>query len=527
MTRAPHNQARQDAERAAGASDYLLPEGMSLAEAGRAVAKVLDVRDGRAWVGERAYYDTFDGRLHRAGLVAVWEDGWLALRELATDRTLARAQLSKPGGPLLVRDLPDGELRASVSQPLGERALLPLVVIRNRERLLDVLDSERKTVVRMRLQQPALGRRRLRGRIHAVSVRGYDKELRRLGRTLTGELGLEPTAETLMDEAVGVSGARPGGSPSKIDVTLGRDEPAAAAAASVLTALLAVIRANIPGTVQDLDPEFLHDLRVSVRKTRAVQRELRHVFEPDALGRFRAAFRWLQQATGDARDMDVYLLEFDDMRVLVPESIQPDLDALRSVLSNRRAAARRRAVRALRSTRTAALLADWSAFLGALGADPRGVAAGPDAERPIGELAGVRIAKVYGRMVKMGKAIGPDSPPADYHELRKQGKELRYLLELFGAPLFDDDVVKPMIKSLKALQDVLGRHQDREVQAAMLRSLRDSVADATDGSAALMAMGVLVERLEEDQLVARGQFASTFETFASKRRRRRVKETFE
>jgi CHAD domain-containing protein len=307
---------------------------------------------------------------------------------------------------------------------------------------------------------------------------------------------------------------------------LGREQPAGAAAASVLKALLGVTEANIPGAVADLDPEFLHDLRVSVRRARAVQRELRHVFEPEALSRFRADFRWLQQATGDARDLDVYLLEFDDMRVLVPEPIRPDLAPLHAVLTRRRAAARRRTARALRSERTVMLLSDWSSFLDRL-ADGGPDAAGRDAERPIGELAGDRIAKVYARMVRMGDAIGPDSPSTEYHELRKQGKELRYLLELFGAPLFDEDVVKPMIKSLKALQDVLGHHQDREVQAATLRSLGDAVAAEANGSAAaLMAMGALVERLEEDQHAAREQFASTFARFASKHRRKRVRETF-
>jgi CHAD domain-containing protein len=507
-------------------SDYLLPEGMTLADVGRALEELLEIRDGRTSVAERAYYDTFDGRLHEAGLVAVWEDGWLAVRELASDRALARAELSKPGRPLLAGELPEGALRASLSKPLGERALLPLVEIRNRERLLDVLDSERKTVVRMRLQQPALGRRRLRPRIHVVSVRGYDKELRHVGRTLTSELGLEPSAVTLMDEAVATSGARPGGIPSKVNVPLNDDDAAAAAAASVLKALLAVTEANIPGAVADLDSEFLHDLRVSVRRTRAVQRELRHVFEADALSRFRAGFRWLQQATSDARDLDVYLLEFDEMRALVPEQIRSDLKAVEAVLASRRAAARRRTVRALRSKRTSGLLSDWSTFLDRLGADPRGAAAGPEAERPIGELAGARIAKVYTRMVRMGNAIGSDSPPAEYHELRKQGKELRYLLELFGAPLFGAEVVKPMIRSLKALQDVLGRHQDREVQAAMLRSLGEAVVAAAEGSAALMAMGVLVERLEADQLAAREQFGASFAKFASKRQRKLVKETF-
>jgi CHAD domain-containing protein len=83
-----------------------------------------------------------------------------------------------------------------------------------------------------------------------------------------------------------------------------------------------------------------------------------------------------------------------------------------------------------------------------------------------------------------------------------------------------------MLKSLKALQDVLGQHQDREVQVAMLRSLAPKVAAAAGGSEALMAMGMLVERLEADQLAARQAFAEGFATFALKPQRRLVRDTF-
>jgi CHAD domain-containing protein len=293
----------------------------------------------------------------------------------------------------------------------------------------------------------------------------------------------------------------------------------------VLTALLGVIEANMAGALADLDSEFLHDLRVAVRRTRAVQRELRHVFEATALASFREEFRWLQRVTGDARDLDVYLLEFEAMRALVPRSIARDLDALQSVLAKRRLAARRRMVRALRSERAGSLLSRWSSFLQRLKEDAGG-AGGHDAAVPIGAIAGERIAKVYTRMVRMGEAIDSQSPPGDYHELRKQGKELRYLLELFGAPLYPEGVVKPMIRSLKALQDVLGRHQDREVQVGTLRSLSDAVSAVADGPAALMAMGVLVERLEEEQLAARGQFAARFAAFASRGQRKLVRDTF-
>jgi CHAD domain-containing protein len=128
-------------------------------------------------------------------------------------------------------------------------------------------------------------------------------------------------------------------------------------------------------------------------------------------------------------------------------------------------------------------------------------------------------------MVKMGQAIDADSPHEALHDLRKKGKELRYLLEFF-ASLYPPEVVKPMVTTLKGLQDVLGRFQDREVQAELLRALGDDIATMDGGAAALMAMGVLVERLAEQQEQARGQFAASFEQFAAKPQRKVVAATF-
>ncbi len=80
--------------------------------------------------------------------------------------------------------------------------------------------------------------------------------------------------------------------------------------------------------------------------------------------------------------------------------------------------------------------------------------------------------------------------------------------------------------TLKGLQDVLGRFQDREVQADLLRALGDDIAAMESGAAALMAMGVLVERLGEQQQQARAQFAERFAQFADKPQRTIVTRTF-
>jgi CHAD domain-containing protein len=125
------------------------------------------------------------------------------------------------------------------------------------------------------------------------------------------------------------------------------------------------------------------------------------------------------------------------------------------------------------------------------------------------------LRKVYCQVIELGEAIDEGSEPSDYHALRKKGKELRYLLELFALPLGDPEAVNPAIATLKTMQDVLGRHQDREVQIAMLRSLADEVASLPGGPAACMAMGVLVDRLTADERAARREFAERFDELRS------------
>ena len=509
--------------------DLLLPDQMTVRGAGEAVAGALPIQDGAHGDHVRNYYDTFDGLLRGAGLSLVHEDGTLSLIERETGNVKAALLTPPPSMPLVAADLAPGPLRDSLRKLTEPRALLPLVQVHSRERRMSVLDGEQKTVVRLSLEEASLsgpaGRTSmLRPRLRITSMRGYDKERHSVQVTLEQELGFKPTDELLVDEAVRVAGGVPGGFPAKVDVPLRPEERADVAAASVLRALLEIIEANLEGTIEDLDSEFLHDLRVSVRRSRAVQRELKGVFPPTELAHFRAEFRWLQQETGDARDLDVHVLEFESMRALVPEEMRADLDPLLGVLRARRVRARRRMVTTLRSERATTLLSAWRTFLDRLETRPEGPR--PDATRPIADVAGERIRKVYRQMVRMGRAIDATSPAEEYHELRKKGKELRYLLELFGAHLFPGDVVKPMIRTLKGLQDVLGRHQDREVQVELLRSLGPEVGQTDSPELALMAIGALIGRLGDDALAARSEFAGRFAEFASPEQRHLVKETF-
>ena len=181
------------------------------------------------------------------------------------------------------------------------------------------------------------------------------------------------------------------------------------------------------------------------------------------------------------------------------------------MLETHRAQALRATRRALNARRTEDALTQWATF----------VADAPTAERSVEALASHRIGSVYRRMVKMGRAIDDDSPAEDLHELRKVGKELRYLLEFF-ASLYPAEIVKPLIKTLKGLQDMLGRFQDREVQATTLRTLAPEIGNP----ATVMAMGALVDRFIREEAAAREEFAGRFAEFAASEQRALVKEHF-
>jgi CHAD domain-containing protein len=500
--------------------EYLLPQGLDVGSVDALLTKRLELECERVRTGRRTFYDTFDGRLHAKGLVLVHEEMRLVLRDDERERAgLAYPEKAPPR--VAVRELPDGPLRAALAPICGVRALQATASLRGRRRLLRVLDGERKTIVRLVAEEATLARNgsgngahALRPRLHVVPVRGYAKALRGVRGALEDDLGLIPATEPLRDEAVWRAGGAPGGVSSKVVVAFAPDLRADRAAAALAGRLVAVIEANLPGALAEIDTEFLHDLRVAVRRTRSLQRELKRVFPPAPLAHFRTEFRWLQRVTGPTRDLDVYLADLDGA---------PDLDPLRAVLVERRTRERAAMERALRSPRTRRMLEQWSVFVEHLADAPP--AGRDDALRPIFAVTAQRIARVYKTLARMGGAIDAASAPLALHDLRKKGKELRYLLEFF-APLFPSSVIDPMVASLKALQDTLGRFQDREVQAALLRELSNEVATREGGGAALMAMGVLAQRLDADRAQARSEFAGRFGAFAAPRQRALVRETF-
>jgi CHAD domain-containing protein len=227
----------------------------------------------------------------------------------------------------------------------------------------------------------------------------------------------------------------------------------------------------------------------------------------------------VQRLTGDTRDLDVALLDFDELTAPLPAEIRPDLEPLRTHLKIAQRRAQHELADALVDEHWLPFATWWRATLDAVPA--------PDAPdggaEPVEDFATRRIGKAHRKVIRMGRAIDGSSPAEDLHELRKKAKVLRYLLECYGS-LFPASELKPLVAALKDLQDNLGEHQDRAVQAeSLVERARELQAAGGAPADTFLAIGRLVEHLHEAQERARAEFAARFADFDTPTVRGRVR----
>jgi CHAD domain-containing protein len=254
------------------------------------------------------------------------------------------------------------------------------------------------------------------------------------------------------------------------------EQPADVAVAAVLLTQLDGVETNLVGTLADTDPEYLHDLRVGIRRTRSLLKLTGDVLPRRLAPRYAARFRWLGDLTTPVRDLDVHLLAFDDLAAEVPTAHRRDLEPFREHLRRQRSTHFEALIRGLASSRFTTLRERWPKELSAV-ADV-GAASGP--RRPTaGELAADRLGRARKAVRKRARAVAPASPAEDVHDLRKRAKELRYLLETF-APLYGKRARKA-VKDLKGLQNVLGAFQDAQVQLMTVTEYADGLTAVPPG----------------------------------------------
>ncbi len=216
------------------------------------------------------------------------------------------------------------------------------------------------------------------------------------------------------------------------------------------------LRANEAGVLQSENPEYVHQMRVAVRRLRSALRMFPHTNACDLRSRCDAALRTLGRALGGVRDLDVFGQTVEPALRDLP---RPQARAVRAAIAGRVGSARARAREYLQTPdyeRLTTRLALWLAMQA------------PDAGGGVlMHLARRQLARLY-KHVARGAARLDSLDESGRHRLRVQIKRARYAAEFFSG-LYARDAVRPYVAALSELQDCLGSLTDINMARALLR----------------------------------------------------------
>lgn len=457
------------------------------------------------------YYDTFDWRLYLQGYHLYLLNNTLTLYHHQEKKVEYTQELSSTTYENFV--LPKGIIKNKVNPIIGIRSVLGVATLRITLQTFRILNRHQKTIARIQFEQSKIKEgskyRALFSIINIQPIRGYANQVPGILEKLSS-FNLSLCKEDRLKRGLSTIGKIPASYSSKFNVKLTKQMSGAAAAKKIYIYLLNNIQYNEFGIIQDIDIEFLHDFRVSIRRTRSALGQIKGIIDEKTVLRAKENFSFLGKSTNKLRDIDIYLLREKHYKHMLPVKLREFLNPYFENLYEERKTEHKQLVTILRSAKYKRIVSDWKRYLNSINENQR---TGPSAE----ELAKMIILKRNKKVIKFGEKILLTGSDDLLHKLRIEGKKLRYLLEFFSS-LFVQEKIQVLISKLKILQDNLGEFNDLVVQQDHLyTAVNEVVPRSNKAKYYLLALGILIGKLHEKQKLVKKEFAISFSSYADKK----------
>lgn len=211
--------------------------------------------------------------------------------------------------------------------------------------------------------------------------------------------------------------------------------------------------------------ESVHRARTATRQIRGTLKTYEKLLPRAAARELAPGIAALADALGRVRDLDVHRSTLERQLVALPPEAAADVAPYLHTLDVAHVDARLALDEHLGSQRH---LGPMEAFGGFLAREPTPAAL----RRSLGFSARDGAAQIAVRglrkLRKAGRRLGRHAPVPELHEFRIRCKRLRYRLQAFE-PVFGNKL-RPAIRGLARLQDVLGAHRDCIVAIERLRT---------------------------------------------------------
>lgn len=249
--------------------------------------------------------------------------------------------------------------------------------------------------------------------------------------------------------------------------SLHADAPALAMFARLAAPEIAAFERCAPEYLLSNDPEIGHQLRVAIRRLRALLWAYRQPLSKALADEWRDRLGDVAAQIGPPRNWDIIINVL--LRAAVPPS-QPTALILLEALEDLRQRARAESRTAFNSLEPDKLMITFAE------AAARTAQAAPENGETLGKLAHASIADASRRVAKALRRASRGGLQ-ELHQTRIQIKRLRYLLEFFSPVLGKKDIKR--IRRLEQLQDALGELNDVVVGASYLARVPVSPEYAT------------------------------------------------
>jgi len=405
------------------------------------------------------------------------------------------------------RDFATGSMRAELEGMLGLRGLALVVEGTFCCRRCDVRNESGKIVCRLEWASVSAGKQgdeELHCSCQVSPLRGYEAEAGRVVEQLTLR-GATMSGDGPLELLLRHANREPRKYTLRPAFGLEIETPAREAIGRIVSAILEIAVSNVPGILNDLDTEFLHDYRICLRKIRSVLSLVKDVYPAAETGRIRKILGDCARQTNRLRDLDVYLLARDEYLCLLPPGLRPALEGMFEDFSAERRVELRRAVSKMGASLHRKILRETTLFF----SEKTPHKPSPAADFPVGPLVFRCIYKRYRKIREIAAKLGAETPDEVVHLIRIECKKLRYLLEFF-TEIIPKEEGGAMQKSLRRLQGRLGDFNDASVQQ---KSLLNYWEQKQCGAETSLGLGGLVSVLYQRQQQTRGLIEQALEEF--------------
>lgn len=444
---------------------------------------------------ELTLYDDFDADLWKADLVLCRNEKHLFQLTRGSDclgevRATAKARFWW--------DLPDGEVKRHLKKKLGLRAVTPVAPLKLKRSNFSLRNSDDKITVRGQLSE-SMANGCSRNYLTLQQLRGYKTEFLQAKKLLKPVFEQEVPEFSLKTMFIEQNVATVDKATDQA-LHLSPDMPTELAVRAMAIEMIDQATSHVDGIVSDIDTVFLHQFRVSIRKIRSLISLLKKSLPPSTIENIAPRLSEIAGRTSRLRDLDVFLLDKNYYRAMLPDIHEAGLDELYVLVEKQRQQEKNRVARYFTSTQ---YLQDISTCKAQLSESPAYMT--PISEKPVLSVAKSLLIKRYKGIQSMSAKLNAESDEEDVHDIRKEFKKLRYLIEFF-IELLPGKRTARLINRLKKLQITLGQFNDYCVQIEFLSSVSDDrhieMTKAVSGLIAILHRGKIETRNQVEVALA-------------------------